>query len=168
MIQQEETRSQAAVSESTMTRVGEGINFINTRHVYAESWKLNGKYNIVATPNEYQDGYITYPFAYEIIDVMFFNGEAVGSGGDTELDILWRPDNSLVWASIFTTTPAADSTSSPGDSIRVGQTKTGLTAPVLSKSTFAAYDVLRCDLLTAMTGNPQNAELKIWIRPIST
>lgn len=168
MIQQEETRSQAAVSESTMTRVGEGMNFINTRHVYSESWKLNGQYNIVATPNAYQDGYITYPFPFQIIDVMFFNGEVVGSGGDTELDILWRPDNSLVWNSIFTQTPQADSTSSPYDSIRIGQTKTGLTAPVLFKSTFAAYDVLRCDLLTAMTGQPQNAELKIWIRPIST
>ena len=167
MIQIEETRSQAAVSESVMTRVGGGINFINTAHVYQHSWKLNGFYNVGGAPNLALDGYITYPYAFEIVDVFLFNGSVIGSSGTTEVDVKWKPELSGAYQSIFSTTPKADSTSAAFGHIRIGQTATGFTAAVLDKSTFDPYDVLRFDLLQAMAGDPEGLELKTWIRPIS-
>lgn len=150
-----------------MTRVGGSINFINTRHVYQHNWHLNGQYNIVTPPNLALDGFITYPFPFEIVDVMMFTGDGVGTGGLTEADIKWKPELSGTYQSIFATTPKVDDTAATSDFIRIGQTKTGFTAPVLDKSTFDAYDVLRFDLLQAVGGQPNGLFMKVWIRPIS-
>lgn len=165
MIQQEETRSQAAVSESTMSRVGGAINFINTRHIYQHDWNLNGKYNSVVTPNVGLDGFITYPFAFEIVQFMLFSGENVGSGGITEIDVKWKPELSGAFASIFSTTPKFTNAAGANESIRIGQSRTGWTAPVLSKTEFDAYDILRFDLLQAVSGDPNGAFAKVWIIP---
>ncbi len=165
MIQQEETRSQAAVSESTMSRIGAAINFINTRHVYQHSWHFNGQYNIAGTPNFLIDGFFTYPFPFEIFDVQMFIGTANGTSGTTEVDIRWRPDVGGVVNSIFTVTPKVDPNASPYDGIRVGQSKLGWVAPVLLKTEFDAYDLLRLDLIQAQAGVPNGLFVKVWTRP---
>lgn len=167
MIQQEETRAQAAVSESTMSRVGSSVNFINTKHIYQHDWNLNGRYNIVTPPNLALDSYITYPFPYEILEFMVFSGDAMGSSGITELDVKWKPELSGTYQSIFSTTPKLTSAAGAFESIRQGQTRTGWTAPVLSKTQFDAYDILRLDLLQAQAGNPNGVFAKVWIRPIN-
>lgn len=167
MIQQEETKPQAAVTESVMSRVGAGINFINTRHIYQHDWHLNQQYNIVPTPNNFLDGVISYPFPFEILFVQMIAGADVGTGGITELDVKWKPEIGGTFQSIFSTTPKFNNTVTPGDSIRNGQSATGWTAPVLDKTIFAAWDVLRLDLLQAVTGQPNSVFLKLWIRPIN-
>jgi len=166
LIQVEETKPQAAISESLMTRVGAGINFINKRHLYQHDWHLNGQYNIVATPNFGLDGFITYPFPFQIIDVQVFTGENVGTGGITEIDIQWTPDDiAPAYQSIFDITPKFDSTVNTFESIRLGQTKSGWTTHTLNKTLFDAYDILKLDLLSAVDGMPNGVFVKLFIRP---
>jgi hypothetical protein len=165
MIQQEETKPQAAVTESVMSRVGGGINFINTRHYYIKEACLNGKYNIIV-PNTSIDGCFTYPWAFEIVDVIVKLGSANGSGGTSEVDIKWKPETFGSFASIFSTTPKWTSSAVADGTVRIGVTRTGFTAPVLSKTTFDAYDILRVDLLQAVTGSPESFSVTIYTRPI--
>jgi hypothetical protein len=166
LIQVEETKPQAAISESLMTRVGAGINFINKRHLYQHDWHLNGKYNIITPPNFGLDGFITYPFPFQLMDVQVFAGENVGISGFTELDVQWTPDNvAPAYQSIFDITPKFDSTVNPFETIRIGQTKSGWTAPVLNKTLFDAYDILKLDLLNAVDGEPNGVFVKLFILP---
>lgn len=166
IIQIEETRAQAAVSESTMTRMGAMNNFLALREFTQHDFNINGVYNLVTLPCIALDGFVTYPFAFEIFDVIIYSGSGIGSSGTTELDLKWKPENSGVFASIFTTTPKFNSGAAASSSARLGNAQTGFTSPILSKSTFAAYDTLRFDLLSAMVGDVDGAYLKIFIRPI--
>lgn len=167
IIQQEETAPQAAVSESTMTRVGANINFINLRQLDQVDFKLNGPYNLITPPQVHLDGIITFPFAFEISAIAISNGTNNGSSGTTELDVKWQPyDNSSAYSSIFSTTPKFTPSSAPQDLCFNGDSKTGFTAPVLSKTTFASKDKLRVDLLQAISGTVDGAGIKIFWRPI--
>lgn len=165
-IQVEETKPQAALSESLMTRLGAAINFVNKRQLTQHDFNLLGCYNIVEVPNNGIDGFITYPFAFEIYDIQVMSGDDNGTSGTTELDLKWAADGSTSFASIFSTTPKFTSAAAAFSSIRPGQTVTGWTAPVLSKTTFAAYDKIRLDLLQAVAGDPQHCYVKLFIRPI--
>jgi len=164
MIQQEETKPQAAVTESVMSRVGAGINFINVRHLYIKEFCLNGKYNII-NPNLSLDGFLTYPFAFEIIDVVVKIGELNGSGGTTELDLKWKPFSSGTYQSIFSTTPKWTSAAVPDSAVKLGTSVTGFTTPVLSKTTFDAYDLIKLDQLQAQTGDVFSYYVTLFIRP---
>lgn len=167
IIQQEETRSQAAVSESTMTRMGAMNNFLALKECTAHDFNLNGAYNIVNTPNLAIDGPITYPFNFEIVAAIIYAGNGMGSSGTTEIDVKWKPETGGSFASIFSTTPKFDSTATPFDSARNGATPpTGFTAPVLAKTTFNAFDILHLDLLQAQLGPVNGVYLKLFIRPI--
>lgn len=165
MIQQEETKPQAAVTESVLSRVGGGINFINTKHYYIKEFVFNGRYNVIV-PNLSVDGTFTYPWAFEIVDVFVKIGGTNGSGGTSEVDLKWKPETSGAFASIFSTTPKWTSSAVADTAVRVGVTRTGFTAPVLSKTTFAAYDILKLDLLQAVTGSPESFSVTIYTRPI--
>jgi hypothetical protein len=165
MIQQEETKPQAAVTESVMSRVGGGINFINTRHYYVKEYCLNGKYNLFL-PNYSVDGFFTYPWNFELTDIIVKLGDATGSSGLSELDIKWKPETSGTWQSIFSTTPKWTSAAPVDSSVRIGVTRTGWTAPVLSKTQFDAYDLLRLDVLQGLVGNVNSVFLNIFSRPI--
>ena len=165
MIQQEETKPQAAVTESVLSRVGGGINFINTRHVYQHDWNLNGQYSSILI-TQGMDSIITYPFAFEIADVALIVGAQNGSSGQAEVDIKWRPENSGSFQSIFSTTPKFTYQASPFSQVRIGLAVPFMTTPTLSKTTFSAYDQIRMDLLTAPSGDVEGLFLKVWIRPI--
>lgn len=165
MIQQEETKPQAAVTESVMSRVGGGINFINTRHVYQHDWNLNGQYSSILI-KQGMDSIITYPFSFQIVDVALIVGAQNGSSGQAEVDIKWRPENSGPFQSIFSTTPKFTNQAQPFNQVRVGMSVPFMTTPTLSKTVFAAYDQLRMDLLTAPSGDVEGLFLKVWIRPI--
>lgn len=164
MIQQEETAPQAAVTESVMTRVGAGINFINTSHFYVKEYCVNGKYNIIV-PNLSIDGFFTYPFAFEIVDIVLKLGSATGSSGLSEVDLKWKPETSGSWQSIFSTTPQWDNTAPVDSSVRIGVFRTGFTTPVLTKTQFDAYDLVKLDILQALAGNPNSFFLTIFTRP---
>lgn len=164
-IQVEETRFKAALAQSLFSRLGAAVNFINKRHYYQHDWNLNGPYNAVPAPQLAVDGYITYNFPFKIEDVQMFTGAVNGSSGITEFDIKWRPENSGSWVSIFSTTPKFNSSAATFTSVRVGQTVTNFTAPVLSKTDFDAYDQLRLDVIQQVGGLPEGAFLKLWMRP---
>lgn len=164
-IQIEETRFKAALAQSLFSRLGAAINFINKRHYYQHDWQLNGKYNSIAAPQLGVDGIITYNHNFKIEDVQIFTGVSNGSSGTTEFDIKWRAENSGSWVSIFTTTPKFTSAAATFTSVRAGQTVTGFTAPVLSKTDFNAYDQLRLDIIQQVAGNAQGAQVKLWLRP---
>ena len=166
IIQQEETAPQAATSESTMTRLGANQNFINLYQLDQVDFKLNGPYNIVTPPQVHLDGIITFPFNFEIVAIAISNGTNNGDSGTTELDVKWQPyDNSTPYASIFTTTPKFTPAAAAQDLCFDGDTKTGFTAPVLSKTLFDAKDKLRVDLLQAISGVVDGAGIKIFWRP---
>lgn len=164
-IQVEETKDQAAVSQSTMSRVGQGINFINTRHSYQHDWHLNGPYNIILAPQFGIDGLITYAFDFEVLDFMLIVGSLNGNAGLTEVDIKWRPENGLTWQSIFSVTPKFTYQALPFNTIRVGQTVANMTAPVLNKTQFDAYDQLRLDVIQEVGGTIEGMFAKLFMRP---
>lgn len=167
IIQQEETRAQAATSESVFQRVGAGINFINTRQFDQKDFILNGPYNTVPTPQLGVDGPITYPWNFEIVDVLVYAGDILGSGGITEFDIKWRPEAGGPFFSIFSTTPKIGPTATPFDFTRIGKVATGFTAPVLVKTQFAPFDTIRLDILQAMTGTVNSSFVKVFMRPVN-
>jgi hypothetical protein len=165
MIQVEETKPQAAVTESVMSRVGQGINFINTKHYYVKEYCINGPYNIIV-PNFSVDGFFTYPWSFQITDIIIKLGDVVGSSGLSEIDLKWKPEASGTWQSIFTTTPKWSSLADPDSSIRLGVSRTGWTTPVLSKTNFNAYDQLKLDVLQALDAPNNGVFINIFTRPI--
>lgn len=168
MIQVEETSPQAAVSESVMTRVGAAINFINTSQNKQFFFGCGGAYSNLSTP--YLDIGIQEVFndPSEIINVGGRFGET-GSSGTSTFDIQWRPkDDSSAWASIFSTKPSVSNTATNDgvfDANAVSPLPSGCTAPVLSKTTFAAGDKLRCNIDSAATGS-SDFFLTVTFRPI--
>ena len=164
MIQQEETAPQAAVSESTLSRVGAGINFINTKHYYNHDFNLNGFYANVPVQNGI-DGFLTYPFDFEILDVVLKTGDSAGASGTTEVDLKWAPLNSNTFASIFSTTPKYVPAAGAHMSWKTGSSVVGTTAPVLSKTQFDAFDIIRLDLLQKIDTTVDSLYIKVFIRP---
>lgn len=167
MIQNEETAPQAAVSESTMTRVGAAINFINTKQDKQFYFGAGGAFSNLSTPYTDLGAQEVFNVDSEITNLGVRFGEA-GSAGTTEFDIKWRPaDDSAAWASIFSTTPKVANTA-PNNSVfdanAVSPLPSGCTAPVLSKTVFDAGDKLRCDLITTATGARDNIMI-ITFRP---
>lgn len=177
-VQIEEVAYKAAVSESTWNKIGGAINFINDRQTMVYEFGIfrgdssNGTptYNgVLTTPYNNLGTNETFLYAAQIIAVTLYHGDA-GSSGTSELDIKWQPVNSATaYASIFSTTPKVASTAASNvffDTLGNNTTPTGCTVPVLSKSTFAAGDKLRCDLISSMGGTPNGFLLKIFFRPI--
>ncbi len=164
-IQAEEVRYKAAVSESTNTRLGAAINFINYYQAKVWQFNLNGAYNNVTTPNLQVDGILSFPFAWEIVDLYIYAGNAVGSGGTTELDLKWATGAGTSYSSIFSTTPKFTSSASANQTCWVGESKTGFTTPVLNKTQFDAKDKLRIDLLQAMSGTVEGCGVAVVYRP---
>lgn len=164
MIQQEETAPQAAVTESVMSRVGAGINFINTRHYYIKEYCVNGKYSLFI-PNLSIDGFFTYPWNFEIVDIVVKLGDATGTSGLSEIDLKWKPETSGTFQSIFSTTPKWTASAPVDSSVRLGVSRTGWTTPVLSKTTFDAYDLIRLDILQALAGPVNSFFITIFTRP---
>lgn len=160
-----EVAFEGAVSEGALSRLAAQGNFINYYQMDQANFNLNGRYNIITTPFYFGDGYITYPSAFEIVDVMLFTGETNGTGGTTEIDLKWIAEGGVSYASIFTTTPKYSSAAAVNSWCRQGVAPTGFTAPVISKFNFNPYDVIKLDVLQAVTGPVNGAYVKVFIRP---
>lgn len=153
-IQVEEASYKAAVSEAVGSKIGGAINFINTYITQKFYFGVSGPFESLVLP--YSDfGYQeVFPFNAEIVNVYCRYGVA-GTASTSEVDIEWAADNSGTWASIFSTTPKVANTAADNgvfDADGVSTTPAGCTQPVLSKTTFAAGDKLRCELTAAATG----------------
>jgi len=166
MIQEGETKPQAAVTESVMFRVGGSINFINTKHYYIKEYCINGRYNKIV-PNLSVDGFFTYPWHFEILDIVLKLGDLVGSGGLSEIDLKWKPEVGGSWQSIFSTTPKWDDTAPADSPVRLGVTRTGFTTPVLAKTQFDPYDQIKLDILQGIGGVANSFFLTAFTRPIN-
>lgn len=133
-----------------MSRVGATANFINLYQANMREFMINGPYGTIATPNLGVDGIVKFPFNWELIDIYIYSGEITSGSGTTEIDIKWKPFASGSYASIFSTTPKFTSSAAVFETCGLGQTKTGFTAPVLSRTNFDANDQLRIDLMSAI------------------
>jgi len=164
-IQIEETQHRGAVSESLGQKLGGSINLINDRQYDTKPYFLNGPYSIIGATNAV-DGLYIPAFDLEIFDVAMFNITA-GSGGTTELDVKKATTPGGAFSTIFSTTPKVTSSAAASTWVRVGDTVTGWTAPILTTSPFNvdAGDALRLDLISAMTGGPENCGLILYYRP---
>lgn len=153
-IQVAEVQYSSAVSEATFTRIGAGINFINSYQNKQFYFGAGGPFSSLTTPFTDIGVQEVFERASEIVNVLIRFGEA-GSSGTSEFDLEWAANGSGTWATIFSTTPkVANTATNDGvfDANGVSTTPSGCTQPVLSKSTFAAGDKLRCNLTAAATG----------------
>ena len=175
-VQVSETSYGAAVSESTWQKIGGAINFINDRQTMREEFGIlllqantgSPTYAGLTTPKTNFGGPFTFPYAAEIVGITCYHG-AAGSGGTSELDLLWQPVNSATaFATILSTTPKVTSAAAAEryfESFGNNTTPAGCTAPVLSKTTFSAGDKLRCDVLQVMSGAPNGFMIQVFYRP---
>lgn len=174
-IQSEEVAYRSAVSEATFTRVGASVNFINYyQYKHFEFGFLKGistsgnpTYNIITPPLVISDTE-AFPTDSEIVGIALQHNVS-GSSGTTTLDIEWSASNSGSWATIFSTLPAVTSAAPADaqfDTFGNATTPSGCTVPVLSKTTFAAGDRLRCKVTGVQAGTPNGFTMRIFYRPI--
>lgn len=160
-----------ALSESLFNKVAGETNFINSYQAVQKDFKINGKY-FVSTSLFFFDGAIPFFYNSEIVGISFENG-TVGASGITELDLIWINAAGVEQGSIFSTTPKIASTAqnkavvlrnlvTGNDS---GPT-TGITLPVLSKTTFLEGESVYAKLNSAMSG-AINCGISVFYRPIN-
>jgi hypothetical protein len=113
------------------------------------------------------DGIQSFPPTnnWAIVGAMVYGG-TMGSGGNTEFDILFRAQNTGSFVSIFSTRPAITSAAIANVSVYNGDTVTGCTAPILTASTInvSAKSQIRMDLISAQTGSPRNFGVRVFYR----
>lgn len=181
LIQEEETRYRAAVSEAVAQKMGQTMNFISKRQYDVKDFRLNGPYDIVAAPQFAVDGIYVFPFDVEIINLTIYNF-VPGSSGTTELDLKRATSSGGSWSSIFSVTPKITSAATDPDGAyglsydivdgTLGQTwnlntpGTGVTMGQLTSAPFNVDkgDAIRVDKITHMTG-AQNCGLLVYFRP---
>jgi len=147
LIQQEETRTRAPVSETLLNRVGASNNFIVNRQYKSLDFKFLGPFRSLFGGEDGTRGTIVNS---EIIGVTGYI-RVTGSSGTTTVDChLIRAGADL--GSIFSTPLSISSAASDGISFYTNtvfassQGGTGVTLPVISVSNINEGDSLRVDL----------------------
>lgn len=169
IIQQEEMRYRAAVSENTMTRIGATANFISNRQYDSHSYHLNGPislFPVAAGP----DGVFVFLFDAEITGFSYYIGET-GASGSIIVDVHRITSGGTDSGTIFSTRPEIASSAANGslttrrevDSTTLTN-PTGHTLAVLSTTQVNAGDALRLDLDQTGSGF-RNFQLSIQYRP---
>ncbi len=171
-IQIEETQYKAAVSESTMSRVGASINFVNKRQHDTKQFFINGKYYVGGASQTGVDGAYMFLFDAEITGIAMFNLIA-GASGTTTLDIVRYTASNTGGSSIFATKPSITYTA--GNNAYVGvaltpsytilENPSGTTAPTMALTTASAGDLIKMNVTSVQTGG-ENAGIVIYFRPI--
>lgn len=151
-----EVKDNSAVSQSTWRKICGMINFLGHRVYLQKSFTVNGAYGMLQGlyPIDSIDGLQFFEFDAEIFNVWVYS-IVPGTSGTTELDIKIKPKGSGAFTSIFTTTPKIDPTSDPDTWFEIGDTGTGITAPVLNDGGSGSIlvnrgDAIRLDLIDAM------------------
>lgn len=170
IMQNEEFSFRAGVSGGTFFRLGQAINHVMFRQYDTHAFKLNQFY-AYGKGTTGVDGFFTVLFNMELIAISFFN-KTTGTLGQTIVDLHWFSAPGVDEGSIFSTRPqisiaAANNTYGIKgiDSKTSDVTATGVTLPVLTKTTFDAGTIIRMDLDDAMHG-AQDFSLNIHFRPI--
>lgn len=166
-IQVEEASYKAAVSEAVGSKIGGAINFINSYQNKQFFMGLVGPFSGLTTPYTDVGTQEVFERASEIVNVFIRFGDS-GTSGTNEFDIEWAADNSGTWASIFSTTPKVTSAATDNgvfDANAVSTLPSNCTAPVLSKTTFAAGDKIRCNV-TSISSGASDFVIVIHYRPL--
>ena len=156
----EESSYRSAISESTITKFGASLNFVNDRQFDKHSWHLNGVYDtsvLIAGP----DGVYPCLSDMELTGFAYYS-EVTGTSGQTIFDVKKLNPNGVNQGSIFSTTPKINTTALDGattihDNLNSNTISLplGHTLGVLNQTLFNAGDVLRFDLLQS-SFSPQN------------
>lgn len=174
ILQAEETKYRAAVSEALLSRVAGVTNFISNRQYDSRGFFLNGPYSLVGAQSGVDGTWVVLKDV-EIIGCAMFNLVA-GSSGTTTLDVhrFTASNTPSGGLSIFTTRPAI--ASSAGNNAFVArdfststtlENPAGTTLPVLvGGGTFNlnAGDMLTLDKDGSQVG-AQNCGLILYYRP---
>lgn len=159
---------QRSVSESLLGRFAATNNFISKFQTDYIAYFLNGSYSFAAGSFGFDGAYTCFT-KMEIVGVAAWNAIS-GVSGTTTFDIKYIDVNNIDQGSIFSTKPSIDSTSSNATrgfrNLETGNdfTMTGVTLPVLSKTTFEEGETLYFELSDAML-SAQNCSLQLNIRP---
>lgn len=126
------------------------------------SWKLNGKYPALTYPATAIDTVFVAPYDLTITSLWIYNGTA-GSAGTTEFDIKLSNPGGPFFTILLTTGKITSVAIAPiwTDSNSIILPSTGVTKPVLGTIAILAGQVIRFDLLQAMTSPAQDAEIII-------
>lgn len=165
LIYEEETRYQAAVSESTFQKMAASHNFISERQHVTKRFSINGSYDTVVVPYPAIDGGTQAFGNMEIINVSM-GVDIAGASGYTELDVLIGPATGGPFVSIFSVKPRINAAAGNYRVIRTGDVGANITAPVLATSLISDGYQIRCDLTATQTGGSlRNCWLEIHWRP---
>lgn len=165
-VTKEETQFRAAVSESTMQKIGSSINFINTYQEEHKSWYLNGSYGTLTVPFAAIDGIFVLDRNVELVSCSMFVRLA-GTLGGTQLDIKYATAPGGTWTSIFSTLPAISYLAGNYAWCNTGSSFANTTAPVISptKINLNAGWALRADLMAYQAGGPRGTGINLNFRP---
>ena len=169
ILQQEETRYLAAVSESAMQRLGGAMNLIMEQEYQQKTWYVNGNISILSTPFYGIDGLEIVEFDCNLINA-FMYVKTQGSSGSLTMDVKYCPAPGGAWTSIFSTLPSISyqaTTAADGNFawVYLGSTFSYTTAPVLAVTSLPAGTVLRADILSNQGGAQYSCGLILSFQP---
>ncbi len=151
LIQTEETRFRAAVSEGTAQKMGGSMNFLLEELYEQKSWFINGNYSQLTTPFIGIDG-MEFLFTNATLLDAFMFVKTAGSSGSTSLDIKYATTPGGSFTSIFSTPPSINYQAGNFAWVYVGSAFVHTTAPVIGTTTLNAGSALRCDVLSTQGG----------------
>lgn len=171
-LEEEDVKTGAAASESTMDKAAGSINFWNQRYEGVRYWVINGPYSITPVPDNGIDGFIACPYDMEIFGV-FVAALSGGVSGNTEFDIIKYPAAGGPGVTIFTQRPVIpfDADEFPAfiqvetlPTYSIVRQTGGTTAPTLTGTTLDKGDVLGLNFIDKMVGG-EGATVAVFLRP---
>jgi len=173
ILQQEEVKYRASVSEATLSRVAAVSNFISHKQHDSKQFSFNGRYFGKGAPQLNIDGAFPILYDCEITGVCLYNMVA-GTSGALEADIRRYTASNTGGSTIFTTRPSISFTTGDvayvfsrfGDDPLVLENPSGTVTPVLSTTTLLAGDLLVVDITDVQIGG-ENGGLILFHRPIT-
>lgn len=153
ILQYEETRFRAAVSEATAQKMSGSINFFLEEIYQEKQFFVNGNYSLLTTPFIGIDGF-DFMFNDTTLYDAFMFIKTAGSSGDTSLDIKYATTPGGSFTSIFSTPPSINYQAGNNFWVYGGTSFVHTTAPVLGVTQLAAGTALRCDILSSQGGTP--------------
>lgn len=126
-----EVKDAAAVSQATWRKITGMTNFLGHRVYHTKAFTINGNYGgLPVYPIQKIDGLQFFEFDAEIFNIWTYN-IVPGISGLTELDLKLKPKGSGAFTSILDTTAKIDTTAPAETWFEIGDTGTGIVAPVL-------------------------------------
>jgi hypothetical protein len=161
----EDVQYATSVSESVGNKLGSSMNFILDNFVVYHFGVTGGVYSgLSAYPYTFSNNIENMKSACEITDIEIFTQET-GTAGTTEFKLEYQLAAGGAWSNVFSTNCSIAYTTADSTFFKnTDAAPSGVTLPVISKTTYAKNDKLRFVLVTAAT-NAQNLSIKVNMRP---